>query len=235
MAPADNTRHLVAAAQRRRTDTLDRARKTLHELGETGQRHTVTAIAARGGLPRLALRPGRATRRHPTTHHRSDRAGTSRRPDRTRNRGLAAAATHPRPPAHPRTRHREPPVARPGRPTARPIARRPHRQHPRRRHCQRRNTPAHAAKRPNRPKITLTRRSSLFSAQPAVLVEHLRRGPVVPLVMVGLVLADPVPQGLRVHVQLPRQLRDHRLRIRLPIQPHRALTQLHRVLPRRCH
>ena len=26
--------------------------------------------------------------------------------------------------------------------------------------------------------------------------------------MVGLVLADPVPQGLRVHVQLPRQLRD---------------------------
>ncbi|MET0994170.1 MAG: DUF6262 family protein [Mycobacterium sp.] len=52
MAPADNTRHLVAAAQRRRTDTLDRARKTLQELGETGQRHTVTAIAARAGVSR---------------------------------------------------------------------------------------------------------------------------------------------------------------------------------------
>ena len=53
MAPADNTRHLVAAAQRRRTDTLDRARKTLQELGETGQRHTVTAIAARALLTEL--------------------------------------------------------------------------------------------------------------------------------------------------------------------------------------
>jgi hypothetical protein len=41
-------------------------------------------------------------------------------------------------------------------------------------------------------------------------------------------------EALRMHVQLPSPLRDTRLRIGLPI-PHRALTRLDRVLPRRCH
>ncbi len=51
----DNSHHLVAAAQRRRADTLQRARQALHELGETGQRRTVTQIAAHAGVSRSWL------------------------------------------------------------------------------------------------------------------------------------------------------------------------------------
>jgi len=51
----DNSHHLLAAAQRRRADTLERARKALHELGETGQRRTVTQIAAHAGVSRSWL------------------------------------------------------------------------------------------------------------------------------------------------------------------------------------
>ena len=55
----DNSHHLVAAAQRRRADTLERARQALQELGETGQRRTVTQIAAHAGFSelRMTLRP----------------------------------------------------------------------------------------------------------------------------------------------------------------------------------
>lgn len=51
----DNSHHLLAAAQRRHTDTLERARKALHELGETGHRRTVTQIAAHAGVSRSWL------------------------------------------------------------------------------------------------------------------------------------------------------------------------------------
>ena len=51
----DNSHHLLAAAQRRRADTLERARKALQELGETGQRRTVTQIAAHAGVSRSWL------------------------------------------------------------------------------------------------------------------------------------------------------------------------------------
>jgi hypothetical protein len=51
----DNSHHLVAAAQRRRADTLQRARQALHELGETGGRRTVTQIAAHAGVSRSWL------------------------------------------------------------------------------------------------------------------------------------------------------------------------------------
>ena len=51
----DNSHHLLAAAQRRRADTLERARKALHELGETGQRRTVMQIAAHAGVSRSWL------------------------------------------------------------------------------------------------------------------------------------------------------------------------------------
>jgi Family of unknown function (DUF6262) len=51
----DNSHHLVAAAQRRRDDTLERARHALQELGETGQRRTVTQIAAHAGVSRAWL------------------------------------------------------------------------------------------------------------------------------------------------------------------------------------
>ena len=51
----DNSHHLVAAAQRRRTDTFERARQALQELGETGQRRTVMQIAAHAGVSRSWL------------------------------------------------------------------------------------------------------------------------------------------------------------------------------------
>ena len=55
----DNTHHLLAAAQRRRDSTLERAQRALRELSETTQRYTVTDIAARAGFSelRMALRP----------------------------------------------------------------------------------------------------------------------------------------------------------------------------------
>lgn len=52
---SDNTHHLLAAAQRRRDDTLERAQRTLQELSETGQRYTVTDLAARAGVSRAWL------------------------------------------------------------------------------------------------------------------------------------------------------------------------------------
>ncbi|SKR95650.1 Tn554 transposase C [Mycobacteroides abscessus subsp. massiliense] len=51
----DNSQHLVAAAQRRRADTLERARQALQELDETGQRCTVMQIAAHAGVSRSWL------------------------------------------------------------------------------------------------------------------------------------------------------------------------------------
>src|SRR5258708_2862824 len=51
----DNRHHLAAAAQRRRADTLERARRALHELSQTGQRHTITQIAAHAGISRSWL------------------------------------------------------------------------------------------------------------------------------------------------------------------------------------
>ena len=51
----DNSHHLVAAAQRRRADTLERARHALQELGETGERRTVMQIAAHAGVSRSWL------------------------------------------------------------------------------------------------------------------------------------------------------------------------------------
>jgi hypothetical protein len=51
----DNSHHLVAAAQRRRADTLERARQALQELDETGERRTVMQIAAHAGVSRSWL------------------------------------------------------------------------------------------------------------------------------------------------------------------------------------
>src|SRR5690606_10105049 len=70
--------------------------------------------------------------------------------------------------------------------------------------------------------------------QPPVLLDHVSAWPVVALAAVGLVLADPVAQGFRVHVQLLAQPPKRRARGRLPIQPHRALAQLIGVLLRCC-
>ena len=52
---SDNSQHLVDAARRRRTDTLERAHRALRELSETGQRHSVTQIAAHAGVSRSWL------------------------------------------------------------------------------------------------------------------------------------------------------------------------------------
>jgi hypothetical protein len=51
----DNTHHLLAATQRRRDSTLERAQRTLRELSETTQSYTVTDIAARAGVSRAWL------------------------------------------------------------------------------------------------------------------------------------------------------------------------------------
>jgi hypothetical protein len=48
----NNSHHLITAAQRRRADSLERARQALHELGETGQRHTIVQIAAHASVSR---------------------------------------------------------------------------------------------------------------------------------------------------------------------------------------
>jgi hypothetical protein len=52
---SDNSHHLVAAAHRRRAETLERARRALQELGETRQRHTITQVAAHAGVSRSWL------------------------------------------------------------------------------------------------------------------------------------------------------------------------------------
>jgi hypothetical protein len=52
---SNNTHHLLAAAQRRRDSTIERAQRTLRELSETGKRYTVTDIAARAGVSRAWL------------------------------------------------------------------------------------------------------------------------------------------------------------------------------------
>lgn len=52
---SDNSHHLVAAAHRRRDDALERARRALHELRETGRPHTITQIAAHAGVSRSWL------------------------------------------------------------------------------------------------------------------------------------------------------------------------------------
>jgi len=51
----DNSHHLIAAAQRRHADTLQRARQALQDLGDSGQKSTVTQIAAHAGVSRSWL------------------------------------------------------------------------------------------------------------------------------------------------------------------------------------
>ncbi|MGB2919421.1 MAG: DUF6262 family protein [Mycobacterium sp.] len=51
----NNIHHLIAAAQRRRADTLQRAHQALQDLGDTGQQRTVTQIAAHAGVSRSWL------------------------------------------------------------------------------------------------------------------------------------------------------------------------------------
>jgi len=92
----DNTHHLLAAAQRRRDSTLERAQRTLRELSETTQRYTVTDIAARA-LPRLALRPNRATRPDPPTHSLTPDKPAGNRPNPAQLRRIPAATAHPSP------------------------------------------------------------------------------------------------------------------------------------------
>jgi hypothetical protein len=52
---ADNSRHLVAAAQRRSDQTLARAQQALRELQTAGQPISVAAVAAHAGVSRAWL------------------------------------------------------------------------------------------------------------------------------------------------------------------------------------
>ena len=124
----DNSHHLVAAAQRRRADTLERARRALHELSQTGQRHTITQIAAHAGISRswLYAQPElRDQLRRLTTVPYTRQIDNP--PNRTRIRRLATTTTHPRPRTHPRTRQRKPSTPQSDRPPTRAAPRRPHR------------------------------------------------------------------------------------------------------------
>ena len=205
----DNSHHLVAAAQRRRADTLERARQALQELGETGQRHTVTQIAAHAGVSRswLYAQPElRDQLRRLTAISEPRPIGT--RPNRARLRRLAAATPHPRTRTHPRTRRRKPSTAQPDRTPARTTPRQPHRRHPRHGHRPRRKHPAHAAKQPNPPKITLARFSSRSPAKPLELRGLFGRHPRTRTV-VDLGLAHPLAQRLGVPTPSTRH-RPHR-------------------------
>ncbi|MGV0611990.1 DUF6262 family protein [Mycobacterium pseudokansasii] len=135
----DNSQHLVAAAQRRRADTLERARQALQELDETGQRCTVMQIAAHAGVSRSWLyaqtelrdQLRRLTAKPETAE--SAPARIERGSDR-----LAAATPHTRPRTHSRTRGRKPSTAEPDRAPARTTPRQPRRRHPRHGHRPRR-------------------------------------------------------------------------------------------------
>lgn len=69
----------------------------------------------------------------------------------------------------------------------------------------------------------------------AVLLQHFGCGPVVPLTTFSHPGGSSSARPAHAHSAAEPALRDHRLRIGLPIQPHRALTQLDRILPVRCH
>jgi hypothetical protein len=77
----DNSHHLVAAAQRRRADTFERARRALSELAATGKRHTTAQIAAHAKVSRswLYAQPElREQIRRLTTVPDNDRPATER-------------------------------------------------------------------------------------------------------------------------------------------------------------
>ncbi len=124
----DNSHHLVAAAQRRRADTLERARRALHELGETGQRRTVTQIAAHAGVSRswLYAQPELRDQLRRLTAISETAESAPTRTERGIRR-LAAATPHPRARTHPRTRQRKPSTPQPDRPPTRTAPRQPHR------------------------------------------------------------------------------------------------------------
>jgi hypothetical protein len=52
---ADNSRHLIAAARRRREQTQARARQALQDLTDLGQQISIAAVAARAGVSRAWL------------------------------------------------------------------------------------------------------------------------------------------------------------------------------------
>lgn len=72
-------------------------------------------------------------------------------------------------------------------------------------------------------------------AQPAQFLDLVGGGPVEALTVIGLVLADPVTQRFGMHTELLGQTLDHRFGVGLPVEPHRTLAQLVRVLTRGGH
>src|SRR5262249_33424939 len=62
--------------------------------------------------------------------------------------------------------------------------------------------------------------------EPPVLLDHVGGRPIMPPAAVGLVMTDPVGQGLGADTQLLSQPADHRLRIRLPVPAHHSYAQL---------
>ena len=152
----DNSHHLVAAAQRRRADTLERARRALHELGETGQRHTVTQIAAHAGVSRSWLyaqpelrdqlrRLTAISAEPPHRHPPEPSADPTPRCDNASPSRTNASANSTTKTVNSATR--SPTYTDNSAPTASP--------HPRHGHRPRHKHPAHAAKQATKPKITI--------------------------------------------------------------------------------
>ncbi|WP_260861179.1 DUF6262 family protein [Mycobacterium simulans] len=123
----DNSHHLIAAAQRSHADTLQRAHKALHELGETGQQCTVTQIAAHAGVSRswLYAQPELRDQLRRLTAISEPSASAPARIEP--GSGFATPTPRNRARTHSRTRQRNPPTAAPNRAPTRPAPRRSHR------------------------------------------------------------------------------------------------------------
>ena len=159
----DNSHHLVAAAQRRRADTLERAREPCTNSAKPAAAHRHADRRPRRRLPLMALRPARTTRPTP----RSPLAAAETAPAPTIERGSDASLRQRLTLAHERIREldnenrqlRNQIAHLHGQLRANRIASTPSRT------LSTTQTPSHTAKQSNPPKITIVDSSS----------RHLRR------------------------------------------------------------
>jgi hypothetical protein len=65
-----------------------------------------------------------------------------------------------------------------------------------------------------------------FLAEPPVLFEGIRRGPVMAFTSIGLILTDPVSECFGMYTELIGEVPDHGLRVGLPVKLDRTLAKL---------
>jgi hypothetical protein len=94
---ADNSHYLIEHARQRRQQTLERARRALAELAETGQSVTVAKLASRAGVSRSwiytqpELRDQIQQQQHSHSDSRSARQIVTRASDESLHRRLTLA------------------------------------------------------------------------------------------------------------------------------------------------